>query len=1057
MKTILYFFIINLTAGLSNLFAQSDFYYYYEQDSIGLVLNTKKINIRVDSGFDLNQILSLEYFEPFTLHSDYSTNSNNPSEFGELEFVNPPTTTELKNIIESLKKFNGFKNVGYHFKVNDSISIGTSHLFYVKLNNESDYDLLQVFAEQKNTNIIRQVPYMPLWYCISVNENSQGTSIELANIFFESGQFAAVDPAFMFNFTFNYIDESKISCASDPEFDQQWGLKNTINPVYDINICDTWSITQGNGVKVAVVDTGIDQHIDLINNLNYVHFNSETNTEEIIPSLLGSEDGLSHGTHVAGIIGAERNNGINITGVAPKSKLLSVANSLQLKTISLVELTENLSSGIAWAWKEGKADVINNSWGFIADPFNPINFHSQLLEDSIWEAIEDGRDEKGVVVVFSSGNSMNSYGSESGEGVLSYPANAFPEILTVGAINIMGKRNIQSMFGNELDVMAPGENILSTIVNNQTTFYTGTSMAAPHVSGIAALMLSVNPCLTGQEVRDIIEQTAQKVGKTNLAEQPDIIYDMTKANGSWNNEWGYGLVDAYMAVDTALDYLTGAEGSTDLYIRDSIEDDGTEPNVNSPNTWTSPDIWVRINNDNGLTHENPDYNQSPNYISVRVQNRGCSPSSGTEQLEIYWTKANTGSPWPDGWDGTIKLDDYGQIPMGQHAGTVTIPILQPNDEVILTIPWDVPDPADYDSLGVAEPWHFCILARIEAPITDPMTFVEVTNSGINVRNNNNIASKNVHLIYTSDISLISGSVVVGNFSNQTNNFDLLFKAENRETGKKIFEEAEVTIILNDKLYNAWVSGGSNKTNISILPGSSSSFPKFKITGDHAQLQNLVLNSGESGVMALKFNFLTQEITSKQEYVYHVIQKENFTGEIIGGEAYIINKGPRNLFYGKNQNISANKDDFIHLSIDEINEAALYNWYDENDSLVYTGTNLTVIADVNKTYKIEIIAEADGFKDYANIDLELNPHQLYNVVPNPSNDNLTANYYLNNPNSAYISITGYYGNDMGVQRNYIIDTKSNSKSIDISTYAIGFYHVALVCDGQIVGTLNLIKQ
>jgi len=125
------------------------------------------------------------------------------------------------------------------------------------------------------------------------------------------------------------------------------------------------------------------------------------------------------------------------------------------------------------------------------------------------------------------------------------PANSNPDILTVGAITSSGSRSDFSNYGSQLDVVAPGTDILSTVPNNLIGNSSGTSMASPHVAGIAALVLSVNPCLTGKQVRDIIEQTAQKVGNYSYANDSD------RYNGAWNNEMGYGLVNAYEAVKKA--------------------------------------------------------------------------------------------------------------------------------------------------------------------------------------------------------------------------------------------------------------------------------------------------------------------------------------------------------------------------------------------------------------------------------------------------------------------------------------------------------------------------
>ena len=125
------------------------------------------------------------------------------------------------------------------------------------------------------------------------------------------------------------------------------------------------------------------------------------------------------------------------------------------------------------------------------------------------------------------------------------------DILVVGAVNRIGRRSVfnawqSSAFGPSLDVVAPGSDILSTAPGNSTWSDSGTSMAAPMVSGVAALILSVNPNLTGREVREIIKRTANR----------DILqaynFEPTwRPNGTWNNQVGHGLVDAFAAVGTA--------------------------------------------------------------------------------------------------------------------------------------------------------------------------------------------------------------------------------------------------------------------------------------------------------------------------------------------------------------------------------------------------------------------------------------------------------------------------------------------------------------------------
>jgi hypothetical protein len=181
----------------------------------------------------------------------------------------------------------------------------------------------------------------------------------------------------------------------------------------------------------------------------------------------------------------------------------------------------------------------------------------------------------------------------------------------------------------------------------------------------------------------------------------------------------------------------------DLYIKDSSDDDGTEPNSTTNNMWTSPDIWVRNDDDNGSVHQNPEYNSNgnPNYIYVRVINKSCVASNGTETLTVNWAKANTALNWPQNWNGS--LTNPNGYPLGGELPSVTIPVIQPESEAIVKVSWVVPNPDNYTTGdGSDNPWHFCLLARINDG--NPVTMTP--NPNVMVRNENNLAWKNVTVV-----------------------------------------------------------------------------------------------------------------------------------------------------------------------------------------------------------------------------------------------------------------------------------------------------------------------
>jgi major intracellular serine protease len=232
-----------------------------------------------------------------------------------------------------------------------------------------------------------------------------------------------------------------------------------------------WNKTKGEGVKVAVLDTGCDlDHPDLKCNLlpgiNLVKPSSPPN------------DDNNHGTHVSGIIAA-KNNEIGMVGVAPEAKIVPVKVLDKHGNGSL----EDVTKGIRWSVDEAKVDLICMSLG---SP-NPVQ--------EVRKAIQYAQS-KGVVCFVAAGNS----------GVTKsvfYPAN-YPETIAIGSIDENFNRSSFSNTGRNLDFMAPGNRILSTIPKNWYALLSGTSMAAPFAVGVAALLLSYSR-KKGKEFRTAAE------------------------------------------------------------------------------------------------------------------------------------------------------------------------------------------------------------------------------------------------------------------------------------------------------------------------------------------------------------------------------------------------------------------------------------------------------------------------------------------------------------------------------------------------------------------------
>ena len=387
------------------------------------------------------------------------------------------------------------------YKTSNGTELVPNGYINVKLRNSADYSLLEEVATQNECVILGQNSFMPLWYTLKIIENSYNNPVDIANRIYETGYFSSSFPSFS-------MDALEISY--DSEISEQWGLYNAYNAGYDISVSQAWNYATGRGITIAIIDEGIElTHQDLSANIYHLSYDTETSSS---PSQVYGD----HGTHCAGIAAAVRNNGIQIAGVAPDAKLMSVSNML-----TSINIEKKLADGINWAWSNG-ADVISCSWRCM---------RNEIIDNAIDSAVIKGREGRGCVFVKSAGN---------GAGAITYPGNYGPQVLAVANITQDGTLKSNSSYGENMFIAAPGTYILSTVLKNQTDYKTGTSMACPHVAGVAALILERNPRLSAVKVREIMARNAKKIGSYS--------YSKTKVYGTWNEHYGYGLVDAYNSV-----------------------------------------------------------------------------------------------------------------------------------------------------------------------------------------------------------------------------------------------------------------------------------------------------------------------------------------------------------------------------------------------------------------------------------------------------------------------------------------------------------------------------
>lgn len=297
----------------------------------------------------------------------------------------------------------------------------------------------------------------------------------------------------------------------DPNFCSQWHLKNTGQSGgtvdADINVCSAWEKETGDpDIVIAVLDSGVDLgHPDLVDNLTIGYDFYDDDNE---PHPTGDS---AHGTACAGLIGARGNNGIGLSGVLWQCGIMPIRIAGGAGFVS----ESSIAEAIRWAAANG-ADVLSNSWGGV--------YSMPLIKSAIEDITQIGgvgREGKGCVVVFAAGNSG---------GTIYYPA-SYDEVIAVGSTNEYDGLWDYSCRGPELDIVAPSGdtnlngNIWTTDIigssgyNNRDSSildYTdrmgGTSGACPLVAGVAAMVLSVDPDITNDEVRFVLEFSAVDMG-----------------------------------------------------------------------------------------------------------------------------------------------------------------------------------------------------------------------------------------------------------------------------------------------------------------------------------------------------------------------------------------------------------------------------------------------------------------------------------------------------------------------------------------------------------------
>lgn len=435
-------------------------------------------------------------------------------------------------------------------------SVGSTALTKVSVKYSAS-PLRRLFPKTENVTLEakHQKHGLHLWYIIEVDQNANIQQV--VNDYKGITDFAVVEGEHaktMAPYTKTEVKEATINSAlpfNDPHLDKQWHYNNAgqiegTTTQYDINLFEAWGVNaSASNVIVAIHDQGVDtNHPDLIDNLwvNELELNGEEGVDDDGNGYIDDIHGWNfrdntgaispeeHGTHVAGTVSAVNNNGIGVAGVAGGTGYNDGAKIMSMQFLG----GGSVEPSFVYAADNG-AVISQNSWGYTTE-----DVYDQSVLDAIDYFIAEagnyqGSPMKGGIVIFASGNS-------------DYEGNMYPgyyeKCVAVSALGPEGLKANYSNYGTWMDIAAPGGNselygpnagVLSTLPGGTYGYFNGTSMACPHVSGIAALVLgNAKKQLSAEELRRILETSVQNVDALN---------------NEYVGKLGVGQIDAALAME----------------------------------------------------------------------------------------------------------------------------------------------------------------------------------------------------------------------------------------------------------------------------------------------------------------------------------------------------------------------------------------------------------------------------------------------------------------------------------------------------------------------------
>jgi subtilisin family serine protease len=493
--------------------------------------------------------------------------------------VDPAQNDQVMQDVRASDQVNYASHV-YQFKDTPGSRVYLTNQMTIQFAPEVSADTIVAMAQEFGLEQVKQIIGIPNAFVFQLTANAKENPVKIANRLITRSQVLTAEPNVIVRQQSHYR-------PTDSLYPKQWHLNHSggsdLASGSHVFAEQAWEITRGSrSIAVAIMDDAIDLNHPDFQGMGKIVSPKDFKGKDFLPT--PDDAGEDHGTSCAGVAVAEE-NGSGVVGAAPGCALMPI------RTTGFLD-DETVETLFDWAITQGAA-VISCSWGPSA-VYYPLSLRQKA---AITRAATAGRNGKGCVIVFAAGNAnrpTNGTVNESGwerntiSGATKWLGGftAHPDVITVSACTSLNKKAAYSNWGAEISVCAPSNNappglglpdlgyvytppqvtvplrglgVFTTDRvgedgydrSNFTSTFGGTSSACPLVAGVAALVLSANPDLTAQEVRQILQQTADKIVDADADPQLKLRKGTYETNGRC--DWfGYGKVNAAKAVQAAV-------------------------------------------------------------------------------------------------------------------------------------------------------------------------------------------------------------------------------------------------------------------------------------------------------------------------------------------------------------------------------------------------------------------------------------------------------------------------------------------------------------------------